>query len=158
MGRTHQSCQLPFFLSSLPNHLFYQKVVEVVIAWKGKSMGNFELGRAPSFGMSCFACMDKKTPQPYTSLTRAFTFWELRDILAHSPSSFSIRVEDLQHWSCYHVYPLRSTSFFPLERLWLMCFIVILNYRVYETLLLVFPSEVCTRLRNGRDVECAWKT
>ena len=65
MGRTHQNCQLPSFLSSLPNHLFCQKVVEVVIAWKGKSMGNFELGRAPSFGNSCFSFMDKKTPEPY---------------------------------------------------------------------------------------------
>ena len=74
MGRTHQNCQLPSFLSSLPNHLFYQKVVEVFIAWKGKSMGNFELGRAPIFGMSCFACMDKKTPESYASLTHAFTF------------------------------------------------------------------------------------
>ena len=68
MGRTHQNCQLPSFLSSLPKHLFCQKVVEVVIAWKGKSMGKFELGRAPSFGMSCFACMDKKTPEPYASV------------------------------------------------------------------------------------------
>ena len=49
MGRTHKNCQLPSFLSSLPNHLFCQTVVEVVIAWKGKSMGKFELGRAPSF-------------------------------------------------------------------------------------------------------------
>ena len=49
MGRTHQNCQLPSFLSFLPNHLFCQKVVEVVISWKGKSMGNFELGKAPSF-------------------------------------------------------------------------------------------------------------
>src|SRR5713226_5734181 len=74
MGRTHKNCQLPSFFSSLPNHLFCQKVVEVVIAWKGKSMGNFELGRAPSFGMSCFSCMDKKTLEPYASLTHVFTF------------------------------------------------------------------------------------
>ena len=40
MGRTPQNYQLPFFLSSLPNHLFFQKVVEVIIAWKRKSMGN----------------------------------------------------------------------------------------------------------------------
>ena len=66
-GRTHKNCQLPSFLSSLPNHLFCQKVVEVVISWKGKSMGNFELGRAPSFGMSCFADMDKTTPELYAS-------------------------------------------------------------------------------------------
>ena len=75
MGRTHQNCQLPSFLSSLPNHLFCQKVVEVVIASKGKGMGNLELGRASSFGMSCFACRDKKTPDPYASLTHVFTFW-----------------------------------------------------------------------------------
>ena len=74
MGRTHQNCQLPYFLSSLPNHLFCQKVVEVVIAWKGKSMGNFELGRAPTFGMSCFTCMDKKTLEPYANLTHAFMY------------------------------------------------------------------------------------
>ena len=67
MGRTHQNCQLPYFLSSLPNHLFYQKVVEVVISWKGKSMGKFELGKAPSFGMLCFACMDKKTTEPHAN-------------------------------------------------------------------------------------------
>ena len=42
-------------------------MVVLVIAGKGKSMGKFELGRAPSFGMSCFACMDKKTPEPYAS-------------------------------------------------------------------------------------------
>ena len=67
MGRTHQNCQLCSFLSSLTNHLFFQKVVELVIASKGNSMGKFELGIAPSFGMSCFACMDKKTPEPYAS-------------------------------------------------------------------------------------------
>ena len=39
MGRTHKNCQLPSFLSSPPNHLICHKVVEVVIAWKGKSMG-----------------------------------------------------------------------------------------------------------------------
>ena len=72
MGRTHQNYQLPSFLSFLPNHLFYQKVVEVVIAWKGKSMGNFEWGRAPNSGVSCFACRDKKTQEPYVSLTHAF--------------------------------------------------------------------------------------
>ena len=50
-------------------------MLEVFIAWKGESMGKFELGRAPSFGMSCFACMDKETLEPYASLTHAFMFW-----------------------------------------------------------------------------------
>ena len=72
MGRTHQNCQLPLFLSFLPNHLFFQKVVEVVIAWKRKSMGNFEWGKAPSSGVSCFDCRDKKTPELYVNLTHAF--------------------------------------------------------------------------------------
>ena len=72
MGRTHQNYQLPSFLSSILKHLFCQKVVEVVIALKGKSMGNFKLGRAPSFGMSCFACMDKKTPEQYANFTLMF--------------------------------------------------------------------------------------
>ena len=74
MGRTHQNYQLPSFLSFLPNHLFCQKVVEVVIAWNGKSMCKFELSRAPSCGMSCFFCMDKKTPKPYASLTHTFMY------------------------------------------------------------------------------------
>ena len=81
MGKTHQNYQLPSFVYFLSNHLFFQKVVEVVIAWKGKSMGNFELGRAHSFGMSCFSCMDKKTLEPYASLTHTFTFWFYSHIL-----------------------------------------------------------------------------
>ena len=84
------------FLVFLPNHLFCQEVVEVVIAWKGKSMGKFKLSRAPSFGMSCFACMDKKTPEPYAIFDRHVhvldffscfescgTFW----FINHSPPS-----------------------------------------------------------------------
>ena len=59
--RTHQNCQIPSFLSFLPNHVFCQKVVEVVIAWKGKTMGNFEWGRECSSRMLCFACRDKET-------------------------------------------------------------------------------------------------
>ena len=81
MGKTHQSGQLPFFLSSLPSHLFCHKVVEVVISWKGKSMGKFKLGREPSFVMSCFACMDKKTLESYANLTHAFMFWFYSHVL-----------------------------------------------------------------------------
>ena len=55
MGRTHQNCQLPSFLSFLPNHLFCQKVVEVVISWKGKSMGKIRIGQRTQFQMSCIA-------------------------------------------------------------------------------------------------------
>ena len=95
MWRTHQNYQLPFFLSFLPNNLLCQKVVEVVIAWKGKSMGKFELGRAPSFGMSCFACMDNKKPEPYASLTHMFTFWFYSHILRAVGRSGSIIIHSL---------------------------------------------------------------
>ena len=127
MGRTHQNCQLPSFLSSLPNHLFYQKVVELVITWKGKIMSNFELGRAPSFGMSCFACMDKKTPEPYASFdTRVhvlgftLTFLELGDVLFHHSfttifiSQGSDIVVEAELFLCVF---FTSASVFPLERL-----------------------------------------
>ena len=94
MGRTHQNCQLPSFLSSLPNHLFCQKVVEVVIAWKRKSMGNFKWGRAPNSVVLCFACRDKKTPEPYAILTHVLTFWfysyNLRTVGRSGSSSISI--------------------------------------------------------------------
>ena len=39
MGKSHQNCQLPFFLSFFPTIYFCQDVVEVVIIGKGKSMG-----------------------------------------------------------------------------------------------------------------------
>ena len=61
-GENPSELSTTLFLVFSSNHLFCQEVVEVVIAAKGKSMGNLELGRAPSFGMSCFTCMDKKTP------------------------------------------------------------------------------------------------
>ena len=54
-GKSHVSWGNPIknvtslFLVFLPNHLFYQNVVEVVIVGKGKSMEKFELGRAPIF-------------------------------------------------------------------------------------------------------------
>ena len=49
MGKNPSKLSTTLFLVFLPNHLFCQKVVEVVIAWKVKSMGKFKLGRAPSF-------------------------------------------------------------------------------------------------------------
>ena len=108
MGRTHQNCQLPFFLSFFPTIYCCENVVEVVIAWKGKSMGKFKLGREPSFVMSCFACMDKKTLELYASLTYAFMFWGA----ARHSGSFTIFVLHSSGSSCY-VYPSCSTSVFP---------------------------------------------
>ena len=48
-GNPIKKFQPPFFLSFFPTIYFCQNVVEVVIVGKGKSMGKFELGRAPSF-------------------------------------------------------------------------------------------------------------
>ena len=125
MGKTHQSGQLPFFLPSLPNHLFCHKVVEVVISWKGKSMGKFELGKAPSFGMSCFACMDKKTPKPYASfdpcihvfyLLSRFESWGMFWSVIHSPlSSFPMRVIFWVVGELFLCLSFTSANVFPLE-------------------------------------------
>ena len=102
MGRTHQNCQLPSFLTSLLNHLFFQKVVEVVIYWKGKSMGNLELARAPNFGMSCFACMDKKTQKLYVSLDPYIHVLDSLSLLraARGSHSFSIHHSPPSSFSC----------------------------------------------------------
>ena len=74
IGRNHHNFQLPSIFSFLPNHLLCQKVVEVVIAWKGESMGNFEWGRPPNFGMLYFPYRDNKTPEPYVIFTHVFMF------------------------------------------------------------------------------------
>ena len=106
MGRTHQNCQLSSFLSSIPNHLFCQKVVEVVIAWKGKSMGNFELGKAPSFGMSCFSCMDKKKLEPYPSF---YPCIHVLDLLSHFESCETWGFNHRSSFTTIFVFPRRVT-------------------------------------------------
>ena len=75
-------------------------MVEVVIAWKGKSMGKFELGRAPSFECRVFSYIDNKILEPYVifhphvfTFSFTLTFWELRDILLrddHSPFTWKL--------------------------------------------------------------------
>ena len=95
MGKTHQNYQPPFFLSFFPTIYFCQNMVEVVIAWKRKSMGKFELGRAPSFECCVLTSWARKTPRTICQfLSRitfsfGFTFGELQDILLihhlHSP-------------------------------------------------------------------------
>ena len=104
MGRTHQNCQLPSFLSSLPNHLFCQKVVEVVIAWKGKSMGISNWAKHPILGCHVLLAWTRKHEDHMLVLTHAFTFWDLLSLwrvtgcagsfnIHHSPpSSFPGRV------------------------------------------------------------------
>ena len=172
---------------------------------EGEEYGQFRIGQSTQFGRLCFACTNKKTPEPYANfdprvhvldLLSRFeswgTFWLIHHIFPiHSPSSFwimgwhygiswalPVRILCGTLWyqqssSC--LYPSHYVNVFPSERLWLLCCSVILNYRVYETLLLDsrvrlscgvslwllccapwFGSELCTRLRNGRDIECAW--
>ena len=75
MWRTHQNCQLPSFLSFLPKPFILPEGGWGSYCLEGKGMGNFELGRAPSFGISCFTCMDKKHQNRILVLTHEFMFW-----------------------------------------------------------------------------------
>ena len=118
MGKTHQNCQLPFFLAFFPTIYFFQNVVEIVIAWKGKSMGKFELGRAPSFKCRVLTLWARKNTQnhmPFFSCVHVFVWIHVLGAmgrLAH-PSLFSLRVQALRHMSSSCVHPSRSVSVFP---------------------------------------------
>ena len=102
MRRTNQNCQLPSFLSSILNHLLCQKVVEVFIAWKRKSMVNFGLGRAPSFGMSCFAFTNKKTPEPYASVDPRV---HVLDLLSRFESCKTFFIQFIQSFMIIFILP-----------------------------------------------------
>ena len=117
MGRTHQNCQLPSFLSFLPKPFILPEGGWGSYCLEGKSMGNFEWGRAPSFGISCFTCMNKETPEPYASVDPwVHVFGDLLMILrvAGRFGSGSISIlhsrEALQQLSSSCVYPSHSTS------------------------------------------------
>ena len=57
------SCQLPF-LSFSPIIYFCQNVVELVIAWNGKSMGNqIRIGQRPIFGKRVLTSLARKMPK-----------------------------------------------------------------------------------------------
>ena len=91
MGKTHQNCQPPFFSCLFfPTIYFCQNVVEVVIAWKGQSMGRIRIGQSTQFQMSCFDFMGKKNTWNRMSVwlmcshimsSFGFTFWGLQDVL-----------------------------------------------------------------------------
>ena len=56
-------CQLPF-LSFSPIIYFCQNVVELVIAWKGKSMGNqIRIGQRPIFEKRVLTSLARKIPK-----------------------------------------------------------------------------------------------
>ena len=131
-------------MSFFPTIYFCENVVEVVIAGKGKSMGKFKLGRAPSFECRVLTSWAKKTPRTVFQFgwcvhTLRLCFDSRFGRCGMSGSSIIILHS---HGSSSCVYPSHSESVcFPLVRLWLLCCSIILNYRVYETLLLVFKSK-----------------
>ena len=131
VGRTHQNCQLPSFLSFLPKPSILPEGGWGSYCLEGKGMENFEWGRARSSGVLCFACRGKKTPESYVYLTPAFApifrlsrFLEKRDVLSHHHYFYSIidssltlpshRVEAENNKAfLLCMYPSRSASMFP---------------------------------------------
>ena len=94
-GNPIKTVNYPFSCFFSPTIYFCQNVVEVVIAGKGKSMGKFELGRAPSFECRVLTSWERKTPKTICQFGLmhyififGFTFWELRDILLFHYSPF----------------------------------------------------------------------
>ena len=75
MGRTHQNYQLPSFLSFLPNHLFCQEVVGVVIAWKGRVWAILNWAEHPVLESHVFLAWTRKHQNRMLVLTHTFTFW-----------------------------------------------------------------------------------
>ena len=70
------------FLSFSPIIYFYQNVVELVIAWNGKSMGNqIRIGQRPIFGKTCSDFLGKKNAQKRMPFCCAFTFSSFPHVL-----------------------------------------------------------------------------
>ena len=70
---------------------------------EGKSMGKFELGRAPNFGMLCFAWMDKKTPEPYASVDPHVHVLDLLSclrVVGRSGSGIHHHIHFPREWHC----------------------------------------------------------
>ena len=94
-------------------------MVEVVIVGNGKSMEEFELGRAPSFQCRVLTSWARKTPrnicQFVLRITSSFWIHILGAVghLAHHRSVFSIRGEALGQLSSSYAYPSHSASVFP---------------------------------------------
>ena len=63
LGENPSNCQLPF-LSFSPIIYFWQNVVELVIAWNGKSMGNqIRVGQRPIFENRVLTSLARKMPK-----------------------------------------------------------------------------------------------
>ena len=86
MGKTHQNCQLPFFLffSFFPTNYFCQNVVELVIAWKGKSMGSqIRIGKRSIFKKRVLTSLARKNDQKRKPFCHTSTFSIFQTILLH---------------------------------------------------------------------------
>ena len=119
MGKSHQNCQLPFILYLSQTIYFYQNVVEVVTTWRGKSMGKFELGRAPSFECRVLTSWEIKKPRTVCQFGLRSSCLRLDSHFGSSGAScssiiiLSICVEALRKLSSSCVYPSCSASVFP---------------------------------------------
>ena len=90
------SCQLPFLYFS-PIIYFCQNVVELVIAWNGKSMGNqIRIGQRTIFGKTCSDFLGKENAQKRMPFCYASTFFHFPH---NSPSRWSFW-EQLEFFLC----------------------------------------------------------
>ena len=95
------SCQLPFFSFS-PIIYFCQNVVELVIAWNGKSMGKNSNWAETHFWKTCSDFLGKENAQKRMPFCHASTFSIFPH---HSPSRWGFW-EQLEFFLCYsfHVF------------------------------------------------------
>ena len=149
-GNPIKKCQLPFFLSFPPNHLFLSECGWGSYCMEGEEYGKIWIRQSTRFQMSYFSCMDKKTPEPYASLrgkTHAFMIWELQGttssfthpfIFIHTLTIFILHSRgSSEQWSS----SMYVSFAFCGRCLWKNTVTIVLqrgcNYRVYETSLLV---------------------
>ena len=101
---THPSYQLPF-LSFSPIIYFCQNVVELVIAWNGKSMGKeIRIGQRPIFEKRVLTSLARKMPKNVCHSAR------------HSHFSVSSRFGSSWSFSCvFHSTILAVGFIFPMD-------------------------------------------
>ena len=73
LSKTHKKYQLPLFLSFSPTIHFYQNLIEVVTAWKGKTMGK-NSSRAPILEERVLNPWARKNPKNVLPFPHALTF------------------------------------------------------------------------------------
>ena len=73
-GKNPSKLSATLYLSFSPTIYFCQNLVEVVIAWNGKSMGKIRIGKSTHFWKTCFDLMGKKTPKNVCPFPHAFMF------------------------------------------------------------------------------------